>query len=119
MASLLEMFNVFEDQTAKQRVKAAMRIVASEVRAVQLPVDATTEETTNWTQRRKVVERWQESPAHWTGCVIDTIADLPEIIALGVDLAKPDSDLGLGRDAVDNAILTAVRGAVDAWKTRV
>jgi hypothetical protein len=121
MPSLLEFSDVFEDQTARRRVKSAMRIIASEVRSEIMAPDATAEEAANFVKRRKVAARWREATAHWLDAIIASIADEPSIIALGQKPAKADDQLAGPAQvkAVDDAILAAVRAAVDEWRDRV
>ena len=120
MPSLFQMGNVFENQNALRRLRAAMRLIGAEVRGETVAVDAKPKQVEAWQKRRTVVGRWSENHAHWMPAIIDRIADQPEIIALGDKPTKLDSELAPEEvAAMDGAILQAVRDAVDAFKGAV
>ena len=96
-----------------------MRLVVAEVMSERPSSDATNEEVAAWMKRRKVAERWREAPAHWLVTLCGWISSLPEIVVLGVQPTMEDAELEQGSEAIDAAILTAIRNAVDEWKDKV
>ena len=118
--TLLEMGHIFENEYARRRLKAAMRVVSGEVRAETIATDANQKQVEKWQKRKLLVERWREAHAHWELAVIDRVADLTEIQAVAENLCKDDAALTTAEiQAVDTAVLQAVRDAVDAMRSAV
>lgn len=119
MPSLLEYNSFMDDQTARARVRAAMRLVSAEVLAEVPPAGASSGDLTEIAKRRRVVERWSEAPGHWLPILSEQMAGAAGIIAVGLSVTKPDEEMSEeARDSVDNAVLDAIRAAVGTWKDR-
>lgn len=118
MASLLKRSRMFTDQVSRDRLKAAISVVALEVAGERLQSQPTTAQLEKYRKRQAVSRHWLGATDHWANDVGQALASIPELDQFVADLARTDLD-PVREDAMDQALLAAVRSVYSDYLEQV